>query len=233
MKDLAIIMPVYNEEGAIEKVIEKWVAELDKLNIDYNIFAYNDGSKDNTANILERISQKYNKVVAVNKENSGHGPTILKGYRDNSENFNWLFQLDSDDEICPEGFSNLWNKRNEYDFLVGIRDGRLQPLPRKIISLVSRFCIKIFYGKGPWDVNSPYRLMRTEKFKELYVKIPEGTFAPNVIISGFVAKKELKFFETTVPCGERQTGEVSIKKWKLFKAAAKSFWQTISFSFEI
>lgn len=231
MRELALIMPVYNEEGAIKNVLEKWDKTLSDLHIDYKIFAYNDGSKDKTGEILKEISSEHENIIAINKENSGHGPTILKGYRDNAEEFEWIFQIDSDDEMKEDSFHKLWENRENYDFLIGIRDGREQVLSRKIISAVSRMCIRIFYGKGVWDVNSPYRLMKTAKFKDVYFKIPSDTFAPNVIISGYCARKHLKFYETPVPCGIRETGEVSIKHFKLLKAAAKSFLQTIRFSF--
>lgn len=231
-ENLAVIMPVYNEEGAVETVVKKWSEELEKLKIDYKIFAYNDGSKDNTAKILEKLAGQNNKIIAVNKENSGHGATILQGYRENAKKFSWIFQTDSDDEMSPEYFNRLWEKREKYDFLIGERDNRIQQVPRKVISLVSRFCVSVFYGKGVWDVNSPYRLMRSEKFVDLFNLIPKNTFAPNLIVSGYVAKKKLRFFEAQIPCQIRQTGEVSIKKWKLLKAAMKSFWQTIIFSFE-
>ncbi len=234
MKQLAVIMPVYNEEGAIKDVVEKWTQELNKHRINYNICVYNDGSKDNTAKILEELVHKEPRLIAVNKANSGHGPTILTGYRQCSQGYDWIFQIDSDDEMGTVGFIELWNKREDYDFLLGIRDKRVQQLPRKIISAVSRLCIKTFYGTGgPWDVNSPYRLIRSEKFKDLFNQIPDNTFAPNVIISGYAAKKKLRVFETPVKCTFRTTGEVSIKKWKLLKAAAKSFVQTIKFSFEV
>lgn len=232
MENLAVIMPVYNEEEAIEKVIKKWSNELNKLEIDYKIFAYNDGSKDNTAKILEELMAKNSNLIVVNKENSGHGTTILKGYKENARNYTWLFQTDSDDEMSPEHFHLLWEKRADYDFLIGERNNRIQTKQRKIISKISRFCVKKFYGKSIWDVNSPYRLMRAEKFIELFDSIPQNTFAPNLIVSGFVAKKKLKFFECQIPCKPRQTGEVSIKKIKLLKAAIKSFWQTIAFSFK-
>ena len=228
---LAVIIPVYNEEGAIANVLSKWCSALESLNIDYHIHAYNDGSKDNTDKILMEFEAKAKgRVIVHDKPNSGHGPTILKGYRDNARTYEWIFQIDSDDEMGPENFHSLWDRRLNYDFLIGVRDGREQPLPRKIISMVSRLCIRVFYGKSVWDVNSPYRLMRSDKFKELYNRIPPDTFAPNVIISGFVGKANLKYFEFPVAHGDRQTGEVSIKKWKLLKAAAKSFKQTILFS---
>ncbi len=230
---LAIIMPVYNEEEAIGFVIDKWVKALDQLNIDYTINPYNDGSKDSSLEVIKKKAEEYpNKVIAHDKKNSGHGPTILLGYREASAaGYDWVFQIDSDDEMGPEKFSELWEKRNDYDFLVGIRDGRKQALPRKIISAVSRLCVRLFYGKSVWDVNTPYRLMRVSAFKDLYSKIPENTFAPNVIISGMAAKLKLSCYEIRVPQKDRETGEVTIKKWKLFKAAAKSLMQTVAFAF--
>jgi len=231
---LAVIMPVYNEEGAIVAVLDQWLKMLDGLiDADYQIHVYNDGSKDGTKEILARyVEGKQNKLIVHNKPNSGHGATILQGYRENSPNADWLFQIDSDDEMGPELFPELWKRRRDYDFLLGIREGRKQALPRKIISLVSRLVVRLFYGNQTvWDVNSPYRLMRSEAFSRIYQEIPTNTFAPNVIISGMVAKIRLRYYQQLVPQRDRQTGEVSIKKWKLFKAAVKSFWQTIQFAF--
>ena len=126
-----------------------------------------------------------------------------------------------------EHFYKLWENRKNYDFLIGIRENRDQALPIKIVSAISRTTVKLFYGKGVTDVNSPYRLMRKNVFDKIYNKIPKDTFAPNVIISGMAAKNKMRIFETNIPIKFRTTGEVSIKKWKLLKAAVKSWWQTI------
>lgn len=232
MKELAIVIPVYNEEEAIGAVLDKWVAELDRLGIDYTINPYNDGSKDGSWDVILAKEQEYpGKVVGHNKANSGHGPTILQGYRDAAgEGYEWIFQIDSDDEMGPEGFAGLWENRDQYDFLVGTRDGRKQALPRKIISAVSRLSVRLFYGQGIWDVNTPYRLMRASAFQDVFRKIPSDTFAPNVIISGMAAKLKMRCYETRVPQHDRTTGEVSIKKWKLLKAAFKSFCQMTFFA---
>ena len=229
---LCVVLPVYNEEDVICSVLEKWGLALDALKIDYVIRPYNDGSKDDSLQVMREAAKALPRVEVKDKPNGGHGNTILTGYREASaDGFDWIFQIDSDDEMGPENFGMLWEKRSGYDFLVGIRDGRVQALPRKIISFVSRCCVKLFYGrKTIWDVNTPYRLMRTSAFKEIFEKIPLTTFAPNVIISGMVARRGLRFFEIRVPQHDRTTGEVSIKKWKLLKAAAKSFGQTICFA---
>ena len=234
--DLCVVMPVYNEQEAIGAVLEKWVRALDVLGIDYVIRPYNDGSRDDSFIVMRDSADKLNvggvKVDVRDKPNGGHGNTILTGYREAArDGFDWIFQIDSDDEMGPEKFGELWSRRYDYDFLVGIRDGRVQALPRKTVSLVSRLCVRLFYGKSVWDVNTPYRLMRTATFNRFYNAIPLTTFAPNVILSGLAARYGLRCFETRVPQHDRTTGEVSIKKWKLFKAAAKSFFQTIAFSF--
>lgn len=228
---LCVVMPVYNEQDAIGPVLVKWSKALDALGIDYVIRPYNDGSKDNSLAVMRAATEHLSRVEVRDKKNGGHGNTILTGYRDAAaDGFDWVFQIDSDDEMGPEKFSELWAKRGDYDFLVGIRDGRVQQLPRKIISFVSRLCVRIFYGKSIWDVNSPYRLMRVSSFGGFYQSIPLTTFAPNVILAGLAARNRLRCYEIRVPQHDRRTGEVSIKKWKLLKAAVKSFSQTILFS---
>lgn len=231
---LCVVMPVYNEEEAIGGVLEKWRDALDGLGVDYEIRPYNDGSKDGSLAVMREAAARLGGRVSVrDKPNGGHGPTILQGYREAAaDGFDWVFQIDSDDEMGPERFRDLWNRRGDHDFLVGARDGREQAWPRKVVSAVSRWCVRVFYGKSVWDVNTPYRLMRVSAFRPLWERIPAGTFAPNVIISGLAARGHLRSWETPVPHRCRTTGTVSIAKWKLAKAAAKSFSQTVSFAMD-
>ena len=229
---LCIVIPVYNEEAAIGAVLAKWSAELDRLGIDYTIRPYNDGSKDSSLAVLRAAAERNARIDVRDKPNGGHGHTVLTGYRDAAKDgFDWVFQVDSDDEMGPEKFKDLWQRRNDFDFLVGRRAGRTQALPRKIISFVSRLTVRLFYGKSTvWDVNAPYRLMRVSAFRDAFFNIPARTFAPNVILTGIAAQKRLRALEIPVPQHDRTTGEVSIRKWKLLKAAARSLWQTIAFS---
>ena len=229
---LCVVMPVYNEHAAIGGVLKKWASALDRLHIDYVIRPYNDGSKDDSLAVMRKVAESLRHVEVRDKPNGGHGPTILQGYREAvADGFDWVFQIDSDDEMGPEKFGELWSRRNDFDFLVGRRHGRAQALPRKVVSFVSRLAVRLFYGKGKvWDVNAPYRLMRVGSFRESFARIPVDTFAPNVIITGIAARSRLRACEIDVPQHDRTTGEVSIKKWKLLKAAVRSLWQTVFFA---
>jgi dolichol-phosphate mannosyltransferase len=229
---LAVVMPVYNEEGAIRGVINKWTQELFRLGIDFKIHAYNDGSKDDTLSILNQLASENRNVIVHDKLNSGHGPTIIQGYRENSD-AEWIFQIDSDDEIGTESFEDLWKNRERFDFLIGKRIRSRQPLARKLISSMSRIIVKLLYGDKVYDVNSPYRLMKTKAFKKVFSSLSNDMFAPNVVIAGVVSLANIKCYEIPAQQRERVTGEVSIKKMKLLKVALQSFQQTIAYRFKI
>lgn len=183
-----------------------------------------------TLKIINDAAKIHDELVVIDKANSGHGPTILQGYLESESK--WIFQIDSDNEIEADQFEKLWQKREGNDFVVGVRINRESPLSRKIVSFVSKLTVHFFYGRGVQDVNCPFRLFRKISFSEAFQRIPSSTFAPNVILSGIACSKRMGIVEIPVEYNFRSTGVVSIKKWKLFKMASKSLWQTVHFAFQ-
>jgi dolichol-phosphate mannosyltransferase len=226
---LTVFMPVYNESGIIGSVVKDWTAMLDSLGIEYVYRVYNDGSRDTTREVLDQMKGAYPRLEVIHKPNSGHGPTILQGYRE--ARTEWVFQADSDDEMKPSHFVTLWQMRESYDFLLGARQERGGPLPRRIITFVARLIVVLLYGTGIHDMNSPFRLMRRAVLADIFDALPSDTFAPNVILSGVVNLRRLRTHEIPIPYEFRRTGVVSINKMKLLKAAARSMRQTITFRF--
>ena len=228
--ELIVVMPVYNEEEAIVAVLRTWLATLEELNMTFQIRAYNDGSKDRTSQRVKEAFSSDPRVLLVDKANAGHGPTILLGYQQATD-ADWILQIDSDDEMPSAPFKEMWRRRNEADFLIGYRHNRANPWPRKIVTGISRLTVWLLFGSRVKDVNSPYRLMRGPVFRALFMSIPADTFAPNLIISGFVGRTGTSTIDIEVPFEFRRTGTVSIKKWRLLKVAARSFKQTCLYFF--
>jgi len=224
--ELSIVMPVFNESEAIPTVLKAWISECDQLGIDYEFLVYDDGSRDETFRVLTEQARYLPRLKVQSHTNRGHGPTILRGYRE--ARGQWVFQTDSDDEMPAGHFRRLWEQRDQYDFLIGCRENRKASLPRRIITAVSRLSVRLMFGRGVTDVNSPYRLMRRSYLQKVVSQMPRDIFAPNVILSGLVARDRLRIFECRVPHKARRTGQVSIIKWKLWKAAYQAFLQTIS-----
>jgi dolichol-phosphate mannosyltransferase len=224
--ELVVVMPVYNEEQCIRRVVESWIGVLSAQGISFRVLVLNDGSRDGTAKALEAFSG-HPQVEVINKPNSGHGPTILIGYRKAVGLAQWTFQCDSDDEMPAQHFPSLWRQRDSYDALFGYRQGRQQDAGRRLISVCSRATVRCLFGSGVRDVNTPYRLMRSSWLRPIVDQIPQTTFAPNLIISGAFSRAKARICNVPVPHEGRKTGSVSLVKWKLWRGAIRSFYQTL------
>ncbi|HRY30633.1 MAG TPA: glycosyltransferase family 2 protein [Elusimicrobiota bacterium] len=221
---LSVVIPFFNEERAIERVVEQWTATLNGLGVAYEFRAYDDCSRDGSWAVLSGLTGRFPRLVlSRNAANLGHGPTIHRGYRESRGD--WVFQTDGDNEIAPDHFRALWDGREGKDIVIGRRRFEKRPWPRRLISWVSRSLIKIWTGRT-LDVNVPYRLVKKQKLDEALACIPERTFAPNVAMSALACKRGWAISEIDVVSRERSTGQVSIRKWGLWKAALKSFLQT-------
>ncbi len=229
-KELSVVIPVYNEEEIIQTVIEDWASTLRHLKVDFELRVYNDGSKDKTLEKLLEVQDIYPELLIIDKQNNGHGATILQGYREAHSKY--IFQVDSDNEMKAKYFEELWNERNHYDFIIGRRAFNFDvPMPRRVVSFFAKKSIHLFYGRGIKDVNAPYRLMKRSEFQDIFTSIPDDTFAPNVIISGMAIRNKIKHRDYYIPTEFRATGTVSIQRMKLLRVAFKSFKETIAFSF--
>lgn len=230
--ELALVIPVYNEEAVIGTVLEDWRQMLNGLGIAYEIHVYDGGSKDRTAAIIRDVAQRAPQVQLHVKPNTPHGPTILFGYRENSDK-EWVFQVDADNEMPAKSFPALWSRRNEYDLLLGRRGSSYRPLVRRLVSLFSRIVVGLFYGAQIHYVNSPFRLMRNAAFRNYFALIPSTTLAPNILLSGIACLKKLRIYETIVTYQYRTTGCASVPLTKTLKVALRSFWETARFRFAI
>ena len=224
-KKLYIILPIYNEERIIEKVVNDLIR--DTLKFDPVILLINDGSKDNTKHKIKKFENQRN-IVIINKNNEGHGQTVLHGYNYAlKKKCDYIFQLDSDDQFFTEDIKKILDLKSNEDLIIGKRFERKDQLIRLIITQIMKLIIFIRHGVIIKDSNSPFRLIKSEFLLKNISKI-NNSIIPNILISIIAAKnKNLKFID--VKHKERQTGEVSIKKWKLFFFCLKSLKEIIQF----
>jgi len=231
---IAIVMPAYNEGEVIASVVEKWT-DLLKKGFDASdnpvLIVVNDGSKDNTGEILKQLALTNPLLMAVDQPNGGHGNAVVNAYRKALEiNAEYIFQTDSDDQFETEDFFKLWEKRNESEFILGYRKQRFDAPIRLVITRILKASIFLFLGAPIEDSNIPFRLIKGSFLKKLIDNLPQPTpFAPNIFISVMSKRAGQKLFSIPISHKDRHTGEVSIKKMKLLQVCWQSFKELLAF----
>ena len=72
LKELVIVIPVYNEEASIAEVIDEWQKELSKWTGHFHFLVINDGSTDGTSQLLGKIAKASGVTMTIiNQENTG------------------------------------------------------------------------------------------------------------------------------------------------------------------
>jgi glycosyltransferase involved in cell wall biosynthesis len=220
---LYIVMPAYNEQDNIRAVVAGWHPVVEQVGPSSRLLIVNDGSKDNTFRYLLDLQEQYPQLIAIDKPNSGHGATCLLAYRKAIEaNAGFVFQTDSDGQTQPEEFFAFWEKRNEYDFIIGARKERQDGLGRVFVTKILRLLVWFIFGKWLEDANTPFRLMKADRLNKILTVIPDDFFLCNVAISTIAVKWKERCKWTPISFLPRQGGINSINLKRIFKIGWKA-----------
>ena len=189
MDKLFIVIPAYNEQDTIEDVVNDWYPVVEKIGNDSKLVIINDGSKDDTYSILTKLAETRPQLTPVTKPNGGHGATVLYGYNYALENgADFVFQTDSDGQTVVSEFWPFWEKRNEYQMVIGHRAGRQDGFSRKFVTKTLKLVCKICFHVTLTDANTPFRLMQAPTLKDNIQYVPKDFNLSNVILSVIYTK---------------------------------------------
>ena len=159
-----ILIPAYNEEKAIRKVIEKC------LKYSKYVLAIDDGSRDNTSKEVKKTKA----VLLVNKSNKGKGYSLRRGFKYAIKNkFDIVITLDADGQHDPRFIPKLVKGIEQgYDIVIGTRKkwGSKMPYTRR----TSNFVLSLIFSGASrtWikDTQSGYRAVSVKTLKNLKLK---------------------------------------------------------------
>lgn len=213
---LSIIMPVYNEEKTIEKIIER-VQKVNLGKIKKEIIIVNDASKDRSLNIIDKIKKKYKNVkVFSHKVNQGKGASIRTGLKYFTGDI--VVIQDGDLEYNPEDFKKLikpiLENKNKVVYgsrLLGEERGFNVPLHyigNRILSLVTT----LLYFRRVTDMETCYKMITKDVIKALKLKAKRFDFEPE--ITAKIIKKGYKIIEIPIIYTCRSFKEGKKITWK-------------------
>ena len=212
MSKILLIIPAYNEEESIKRVYNEIVSYNKKNNTNYDVIVINDGSTDNTEEILIENNIPHISLVS----NLGIGGAVQTGYKYAYEkNYDIAIQFDGDGQHDINYVKNIIKPilNGQADMVIGSRfiddkaNFKSSRIRRVGISIIS-FLIKILTGKKIYDTTSGFRASNKkviEIFQESYP--PEY---PEPVTTTRVLKKKLRVSEVHAKMKERKAGKSSL-----------------------
>ena len=103
----SVIIPLYNKEQIVEKTIR---SVLQQTFTDFELIIVDDGSTDNSLNIVKSIEDK--RIIIIEQKNGG--PSKARNTGILNARSNWLYFIDADDEMLSDALDHFWNYINKF-----------------------------------------------------------------------------------------------------------------------
>lgn len=192
--DLSVIIPCYNEKGAIEKTIRE-IGDLNLVEGTWELIVVDDGSTDGSTEILRSLMQTFSWVRLIEHEfNRGYGAALKTGIRRAEGNF--IAITDADSTYPNQQIPRLLDEMSSVDMVVGSRTGasveysKVRKIPKIFLAW---YCSWITNQKIP-DINSGLRIFRksvAEKF--LHVLPNSFSFTTTITIAMLTNNYTVKY----------------------------------------
>lgn len=206
-KDISIILPTYNEQECIKKIIKEIRKVLKGKN--YEIIIIDDNSKDKTSEIID--SYNINSIVALHRYNE---KGILSAIRDGVRvaRSNIIVMMDADFSHPPEKIIELLKYVRNYDLVSCSRfakGGKMEaPFMQKYTTIVFNFIIRlIFFNTGLTDFTGGFHVLRRNKFLDLKFKYPSCWGEFDIELLSRAHRKGYKIKEIPYTYNYRQEGK--------------------------
>lgn len=159
--ELSVFYPCYNEEKNIKKTVDKTVPVLNKIAKKWEIILINDGSKDNTASVLESIKKEYspNIKVITHNPNRGYGAALKSGLY--NAKYQWITFTDSDGQFDFSEIVNLLDKqqKTQANIVIGYYLSRKVSKATIITSKIWELIVFILFGLRVTDIDCGFKLI--------------------------------------------------------------------------
>ncbi|MBN1341918.1 MAG: glycosyltransferase family 2 protein [Phycisphaerae bacterium] len=166
---LSVFYPCYNEEANVERTTKAALDAAAKITDDYEIIIVNDGSKDRTGEIADRLAGEHDKVRAVhNNPNLGYGGALQRGFREATKEY--VFYTDGDGQFDFQEIPKLLPLLKEYDIVSAYRIDRKDPLVRKLNAFAWTTLVNTVFWLWLRDIDCAFKIYPRRLFDEIKMK---------------------------------------------------------------
>lgn len=216
---LSIIIPVYNEEGAILETINETRKTLRGF-VEYEIIVVNDGSTDSSTDKIKLADTADLKIID-HIDNLGYGKSLYDGIL--AAKYNYIGILDADGTYPIGELKTLYRYLPQYDMAVGARTGK--EFKKGIVRRFFNFLAEYACGRKMADVNSGFRIFKKDIVLNFKDSLCLGfSFTTTLSIVFFLNQYYVKYIPITY-C--KRKGKSKINRFRDTLRAAQIIVETI------
>jgi len=223
---LSVFFPAYNEEDNLENTITKAIPVLKKNVSQFEVIIIDDGSRDNTGEIADKLSRQYPFIKVVHHNpNKGYGAAIKSGMY--GAKYPWIIFTDADGQFDFSELTLFWEKQQQTkaDLVIGYYLKRQVSKTVILTSEIWEFLIFLMFGLKVRDIDCGFKLFR----KKVVDTIPklESERGP-FITSEYLIKAKAKGFkiaEVGVHHYPRTAGKATGRSFKVILSGFKDLFR--------
>jgi glycosyltransferase involved in cell wall biosynthesis len=218
LMQLTVVMPVFNEQGTVERAIARVLAVPSLINMEIELICVDDGSTDSSREILARLAQAHSELkVLLQPKNQGKGAALRRGIAEATGDF--VIVQDADLEYDPSDYPALLRPliEGKADVVYGSRF--LGSGPHRVLYF--------WHSVGNWlltllsnaltdinlsDMETCYKAFRREIIQSIPIEEDRFGFEPEITVK--VAKRRLRIYEVGISYWGRTYEEGKKIHWK-------------------
>lgn len=184
--EYSIVITAYNEADKISATLTQIVNFMREFCGNFEVVVNDDGSKDNTADIVEQFSKENPEVKILRNPHRGKGPGIWSGIMEAKGDLIYMADADLSAPISELKKLSIWIKDQGFDIVIASREGtgaqRIdEPFYRHLMGRVFNFWVKIVAVPGINDTQCGFKLFKKFAAKDVFDRLRiYGSEAPEI-----------------------------------------------------
>jgi len=205
MTKIAVCLLAYNEQEVIADVIDRGYNFLNSLNINYELWVFDNNSNDNTGSIVKELQKEKEKLNYYKQEsNVGYGLNTISALK--IPNADIIFVMDGDGQYSFNDIPKFIKLIHEgHDVMFGFRKKRKDIFLRKITTAIYNLFARILIKSNLSDINCGFRALNSESAKKIISKFELNYIGAEIFAES--KKYSFKVGESEVEHKNRRAGD--------------------------
>ena len=205
VQSVSAFFPCYNDALSIEKMVRDVHESLSATVADFEIIVVNDGSKDDSLQVLQKLCGEIDVLKIVDHQvNRGYGGALLSGFAAATKQ--WVFYTDGDAQYDAREITRCIDAATaSADVIQGFKIGRGDPLHRRLIGRFYHHVVRLLFRLPVRDTDCDFRLIRQTVLEKVRLQSTTGVICVEMMHA--FNRVDAKFVEVGVSHYHRPHGK--------------------------